>query len=119
MENLKNMFAPALFVGLLALLVAVVIGTPAGAADDAAQKAFMDNGCNKCHAISTLGIEAKIKSEKMQGPDLAKVGERHDAVWIKKYLLKEVDMNDQMHKAKWDGSETELGAVVEWLAAMK
>lgn len=88
-------------------------------ADDAGKQVFLDQGCNKCHGVTSAGIEAKIKSEKMQGPDLDGVGSRHDAEFLSKYVRKEAQLDDKSHKVTWDGSDKELAALIDWLSSLE
>ena len=62
-----------------------------GTASSAGQELFVAQKCNLCHAVSTVGIEAKTKSEKMMGPDL--VGIETDAATIIPYLKGETELN--------------------------
>jgi cytochrome c553 len=101
-----------------AFLYLLVALAPAAAADDG-QKTFTEQKCNKCHSVASVEIEATIKSEKMRGPDLSKAGEKHAADWVKQYVLKEVQLNDKDHKAKWEGSEKDLQAIADWIASLK
>ena len=88
-------------------------------AQDAGQKAFEANKCNNCHSIDKLKIVRKIASEKMAGPDLSKVGEKHDAAWITKWLMREVKIEDKTHKNEYKGTKEDLKTLADWLAAMK
>ena len=57
--------------------------TPAFAEDaDAGQEIFLAQKCNTCHGVEAVGIEAKVKSEKMMGPDLTNVATERDAEWL-------------------------------------
>lgn len=103
----------ALFSALLLLAPATLV------ADDAGKQVFVDQGCNKCHGVTSAGIEATIKSEKMQGPDLDGVGSRHDAEFLSKYVKKEAQLNDKDHKATWKGSDEELAALIGWLETLE
>lgn len=105
----------------LALVFTILLLAPAAllAADSAGKDLFVDKGCSKCHAVSSAGIEAKIKSEKMQGPDLTDVASRHDGEFISKYVLKQEKLDDKSHKGSWDGSDDELKALIDWLLAQK
>lgn len=87
---------------------------PAYAEDDPGQAAFMAQKCNTCHSVEAVGIEAKVKSEKMKGPDLSKVATRHDAEWIAQYIKKEVDLDGKKHTKGFTGSDEELQAIIDW-----
>jgi hypothetical protein len=88
-------------------------------AQDAGQKAFEANKCNNCHSIEKLAMERKVKSEKMAGPDLSKVGDAHDAAWIVKFAMREVQKDGKQHKSEYKGTKEDLEAISKWLAAMK
>jgi mono/diheme cytochrome c family protein len=74
---------------------------------------FEANKCNMCHAVKAAGIEAKVKSEKMQGPDLS--GASYEEDWLIKYVKKEVQLNDKDHKGTFKGSDDDLKAILAWL----
>lgn len=88
-------------------------GTDAGEG----QKIFMAQKCNLCHAVSTVGIEAKTTSEKMKGPDL--VGISKDAATLAPYLKGESELNGAKHKKKATCSDAELKTLIDWIAAQK
>jgi len=83
------------------------------------QDVFTAQKCNMCHSVSTVGIEAKMKSPKMMGPDLKGVGERHDAEWIGKFLHKEVQKDGADHKGSFKGTPEELETLIAWLNEQK
>lgn len=93
-------------------------GEASGSALDGKQ-IFLDQKCNVCHTVSTAGIEAKVKSTTMGGPDLANVGDRHDAEWIENWLRKKVEMDGKKHPKAFTGSDEELGALIAWLQKQK
>ena len=111
---------------IIALAVSVVIPATAEANPLAGQEGsggmdgkevFMAAKCNMCHAVSTVGIEAKVKSEKMKGPDL--VNSTRDAATLKGYLKGETEMNGAKHKKPFKGSDEELQAIIDWLLEQK
>ena len=85
-------------------------GAPAGEAIFLAQK------CNMCHSVSSAGIEATIKAEKMKGPDLT--GVAVDEAALKDYLMQKSEMNGKKHPKKIS-SEEDLKAVIDWIKAQK
>jgi len=91
---------------------------PAFADDAPGQAVFMAQKCNTCHSVEAAGIEAKMKSEKMKGPDLTKVATEHDAEWITKFLHKEIDMNGKKHGKSFTGSDEELQQLLDWFQSM-
>ena len=80
---------------------------------------FLAQKCSTCHTVKAAGIERTTKSEKMAGPDLdGKVAER-GAEWTAKYLRKQADIEGKKHGKEFKGTDEELAALVNWLAAQK
>jgi hypothetical protein len=67
--------------------------------------------------VAAAGIEAKAKSEKLKGPDLGGVTERHEREWIGKYVRKQIDFNGEAHKKEFKGTDEELAALIDWLGS--
>lgn len=80
---------------------------------------FLSQKCNLCHSVSSADIEAKTKSEKVRGPDLVDVGERHQTDFLLEYLRKEAEIDGEKHNKAFTGSDEELGALVAWLEDQK
>ena len=91
----------------------------AASADEAGKKAFLDAQCERCHSVSSEDIAATVKSEKMRGPDLAKIGATRDAAWIEQFVKKEVQLDDKSHRAAWKGSDDDLLVIAKWLASLE
>jgi cytochrome c2 len=85
-----------------------------GAAVDG-KETFLAQKCDMCHAVSSAGIEATTKSEKMKGPDLKGVVAKLDPVWVADFIQKKVDKAGKKHVKEFKGTAEELTAVVEWL----
>lgn len=83
------------------------------------KKIFMAEKCNLCHGVSSAGIEATTKSEKVRGPDLTGVAERHDSDFLVSYLRRDEELEGEKHKKAFTGSDEEIGALVSWLLAQK
>jgi mono/diheme cytochrome c family protein len=77
---------------------------------------FIEKKCMGCHAIESLGIEAKMKSGK--APDLGKVDLKDKADWIMKFLIKEADKDGKKHAVKFNGTEDELKVISTWLTTL-
>ena len=103
----------------IALLVAagpVAGAAPAAPADKLDGKAiFLAQKCNLCHAVSSAAIVRTSKSEKMKGPDLAGVGKRREAAWMRRWLTKEESVNGKKHLYTLKGTPQELDALIAWL----
>jgi cytochrome c553 len=110
-------------VAALGIVVLALMAVSATAEEEAAQpaghEAFQNLKCNMCHAVSTVGIEAKTKSEKMQGPDLVGLGEKWDAKALAAYMNKDIDKDGKQHKKEFKGTDEELQALVDWLLEQK
>ena len=78
---------------------------------------FLDQKCNMCHSVSTAGIEATTKSEKMKGPDL--VNSKHDAKTLSAYLKKTADLNGKKHPKAVTLSDADLNTLIHWSLAQK
>lgn len=103
---------------VLAVLSALALPLAARADHDAA-KVFDANKCSNCHSIEKLEMKRKIESEKMAGPDLSTIGDKHDAAWIVKFAQREVELEGKQHKSEYKGTKKDLQAIADWLAAMK
>jgi hypothetical protein len=116
---MKNRALRTLAAGI-AVGAVVSLGLPAVAvAQDAGQKAFEANKCSNCHSVEKLGIARKIQSEKMAGPDMSRVGDKHDAAWIVKFAMREVELDGKQHKNEYKGTKEDLQTIANWLASMK
>ena len=101
---------------LMVLGIGIVLWAGATMAADG-DNAFVTQKCNMCHAVSSAGIEAKVKMEKMKGPDLAGVSTRYDSEWLGKFLRREVQLNDTDHKKEYKGTDDDLKALIAWLSS--
>ena len=99
------------------LPVAVALIAPVSVAEgDLDGKAIFEAAkCNMCHSVPAAGIEAKMKSATMQGPDVDGNTARLDAEVLAKYLRKQAPVDDKEHKKEFKGTDEELAALVEWL----
>lgn len=116
------MFLGALVtLGLLGTSTVVPITAPALAASSEGldgQEIFLGQKCNLCHGVEAADIEAKTKSDKLLGPDLSDVTERHEDDWIADYLRKEQTLDGEEHKKAFTGSDEELGALIQWFHSL-
>lgn len=103
--------------GAAGLYAFAAIATAATAADG--KEVFLAQKCNVCHAVSTAGIEATTKSEKMKGPDLVGTIQAHGADTMVKYLKKEVDLNGKKHPKEMKATDEEIQAMIAFLEAQK
>ena len=120
MNRLIGILGAGLVLGLVVTAALSTVGMDpviARAADADGKAVFLDQKCNMCHDVTTAGIAATTKSEKLKGPDLVNL--TADADWIAKYLKKEVDLEGKKHSKAYKGDEAALSAMVNWMLAQK
>lgn len=115
MVTMRNIPTPIATLLTLLVLVAASSGS-AGAAEP--KELFMTHKCNLCHAVEAVGIEAKVKSEKMKGPELSGYAAT-DTDSLEAFLRKEETLNETEHKRAYEGSREELDQLLKWLAELK
>ena len=117
---MKQTLAFALFIVLGGFLLAVSYSGPAGAAAEGpkvldGKQIFLAQKCNLCHGVSSAGITATTKSEKMKGPDLTGLAVKRDARLLNDYLRKKAPINEKKHSKEFTRSDEEIGALIAWL----
>jgi len=106
----------------LPFLFAVMAGL---LADDKAtildgKKVFTDQKCQMCHGVSSAGIQATTKSEKLKGPDLTGKPASQDATKLADVLRKKSNTSSgKPHPKAFTGTDEELGAMIAWLQKQK
>ena len=115
MKQLLAIMAIAAMAG--AMVGAASINNLASGADG--KSAFKANKCDKCHTVESQGIERTSTPPGKLPPDLSGVGLKHNADWIKGWLLKDEELNGKKHLKKWSGTDDDLAVVSKWLAAQK
>ena len=105
--------------GLAALALVAVSAAAEEEAMAPGHEAFASLKCNMCHAVSSAGIEAKTKSEKMFGGDLVNLAGEWDAEKMRAYINREIEVDGKEHKKEFKGSDEELQAIVDWLLEQK
>jgi mono/diheme cytochrome c family protein len=93
--------------------VAWLAAAPVQAIDG--KETFLAQKCNTCHSVSSAGIEATTKSEKMKGPDLVGVVQAHDPAWISDFVHRRIEKDGKKHSKEYKGTDEELAAIVDWL----
>ena len=102
----------------LVMTLALLIAAPFVGADDG-KEVFLAQKCNMCHAVSSADIEAKVKSEKMMGPNLTGMVNADNAETIAKFLKKEAQIDGKDHKKEFAGTDDELKTIIAWLETQK
>jgi mono/diheme cytochrome c family protein len=116
-QKALNRLDIALTVALLVASIAIAI--PARAEEPAGQKLFLENKCNMCHSIESLGIERTSTSDKMKAMDLSSVGDELDLDWAVKFIKKEVEREGELHQKTFKGSDEDAKTIADWLATLK
>lgn len=80
---------------------------------------FLREKCEMCHSVSSAGIEAKAKSEKLKAADLTGVGTRHTTAVLRSYLKQEKELEGGKHKKAFKGTDAELDVLIAWLESQK
>lgn len=98
-----------------------MMASPAGSGGSGldGKQIFLDQKCDLCHTVSSAGIEAKVKSGKMAGPDLKGVAAQKSAEWITKWLHKEEELDGRKHPKMFTGNDEQLKALISWLQEQK
>ena len=104
--------------GVIIVAILILVVAPSNA-DDAGKKAFVDAKCGRCHTVASADIKASVKSEKMKGPDLDKIGATRDVEWITKFVKREIKLDDKNHKSQWKGTDEDLETISKWLASLE
>ena len=99
------------------LLAAFFSGPVAEAQGKDGKQIFLDQKCSMCHSVSTAGIEATTKSEKMKGPDLVNIKE--DAKTLSAYLKKTADLHGKKHAKEFKLCDADLKSLIDWILAQK
>lgn len=115
---MKRTLGFSLSIVLTVLMLAILYaGSQAaqGATAPDGKQIFLAQKCNLCHTVSSAGIEATTKSDKMKGPDLAGLAAKLDAKLITGFLKKTAEINGKKHGKLFTGSDEELAALISWL----
>lgn len=110
---------------LVALSILFVVGSllgpaPVVVAQDApdGKAIFEAQKCSLCHGVEAAGIEAKTKSEKLQGPDLSGF-EAQEGFDVKAFVRKQLEKDGEAHRREFKGTDEELQAMLDWLKSTK
>ena len=117
---MKRLGFAAAALGIVSLCLVAVSATAEEEGDlPAGHQAFVGLKCNMCHDVSSAGIEAKTKSEKMYGGNLVGLAEKWDAKTLAAYVTQEAEADGKKHKKEFKGSDEELQVLVDWLLEQK
>ena len=103
---------------VMVLALAMLVVAPASVADEG-KDLFVAQKCNMCHSVSSAEIEAKVKSEKMMGPDLTGVVTADNSETLAKFVKKQAQIDGKDHKKEFAGTDDELTAIIAWLETQK
>lgn len=80
---------------------------------------FEAKKCVKCHTVASQNLETTSKKDPSEIKDLSNVGNEVDEATLKAYLVKEAELNGEMHKVKFRGEDADFDALVQWLLSLK
>lgn len=90
--------------------------------DEKGEAVFLEQSCDRCHAVPAAGLLAKPKTEEDHGPALDKLGEKYNPRALRRFI-KYADVAEGMsgvpHKKEFKGTDEELQALVDWLLEQK
>ncbi len=109
--------------------------TAAAAGKEDGKTLYVKNECTKCHSIITLGIEMvpdedeeaedeedefAEEGEAAEPPDLSGIGASwsHGEDGMKKWLIKKLEIEGELHQKKFPGKQGELKTLVAWLMTL-
>ncbi len=109
--------------------------TAAAAGKEDGKALYVKNECTKCHSIITLGIEMVPDEEEEaedeedefgeeeeveDPPDLSGIGATwtHGEAGMKKWLIKKLEIEGELHQKKFPGKQGELKSLVAWLMTL-
>lgn len=111
---------------LMLLIMAVPmisLAGPAAAADGGGtapskgEQIFTEQKCSTCHALSSMGVEAKVKEgSATYGGDLSGAVSEDEIDALGPYLRGETERDGANHKKKVKLSDAEMKALLGWLA---
>ena len=102
-------------VATTALLATLSSGPAAGQTPPDGKQIFLAQKCNLCHDVSSAGIAATTKSEKVKGPDLTGKTAKLDVKLLGDFLHKKAEIDGKKHAKLFTGSDPELAALIAWL----
>ena len=101
-------------------IAALLASMPLLAEEAPGKEVFIAQKCDQCHSVASAAIQHTSKVEKLVGPDLDGIGDRHDAEWMTKLVKREVEgASGKKHLKPFKGTDEELQAIIAWLATLK
>jgi len=103
---------PCIGLGLIPLLSpAPVRAQPPPGLAGRGERLFTEQGCYGCHTVGKFGTPI--------GPDLSKVGAKHDLAYLTKWLQDPASQKPTAHMPKIQLTDTEARALAAYLAARR
>jgi cytochrome c553 len=75
------------------------------------RQVFVKNGCHGCHTIGAMGTPI--------GPDLSKIGARHDAAYLQRWLRDPAAQRPRAHMPQLELTEPDIRTLAAYLASLK
>lgn len=85
---------------------------------------LFEEHCNECHSVAAEGLEAmelefEDEDEEIEISDLSGVGKKHDVEFLRRWLLREVEIDGEKHEKKFKGGNRDLDVIVQWLSSLQ
>lgn len=111
------------FLTCVALFFVLALSPEAPLLDDEKGKAvFLEQSCDRCHAVPAAGLLAKPKTEEDHGPALNNLGAQYNVKKLRRFFKRpevEDDRAGAPHTKPFKGTDEELQALVDWLLEHK
>lgn len=122
--------ALAVLAALMMVIASSAVAAPAaGKAVPKGQQVFLATKCNKCHAVSSAGIERVAPGDSdeeaaeegdIEPPDLSDAGSRFaSAAEVKAWLDKTLERKGRLHQYKFRGTPADFEQLTQWLLTLK
>jgi outer membrane biosynthesis protein TonB len=85
--------------------------------DHPGRVAFVAHNCQRCHSVSTAGIDAQITTGRVAGGDLSASAMDRDSV--RAVILRQQEVDGRRHPGDVTLTEQELQTMVDWLVTQR
>jgi cytochrome c553 len=112
----STMAGVLLVLGVAATSATILVGGGCAGAQaptpvESGRQVFLKNGCHGCHTIGAMGTPI--------GPDLTKMGARHDAAYLQRWLRDPAAQRPRAHMPQLELTEQDIQTLAAYLASLK
>ncbi len=112
---MKNIFIYLSFIFVVVVIYGFVFSIGSQTTNDDGKTIFVDQKCISCHSVKSVELILRKKD----ATDLSTIGKTRNEEFLKKYLSKEIKIDDKPHKFTFKGTEEQLKILSNWLASLK